>query len=67
MIQYQVGTAVLAVYPDGQAILQDEGATIHRSPLDEVNTKFNHQLDPDQASKMADRRLIYGVLRMCWE
>ena len=42
MIQYQVGTAVLEVYPDGQAILQDDEATIHRFPFDEVNTNFNH-------------------------
>ena len=57
MIKVQVGPAVKAVYPAGDAIFQDDGATIHRAgvALQAVKETFNHRLEPkDQANKMAD-------------
>ena len=57
MIKVSVGPAVRAVYPAGDAIFQDDGATIHRAAvsLQAVEATFNHRLKPkDQANKMAD-------------
>ena len=57
MIKVQVGPAVKAVYPAGDAIFQDDGATIHRAgvALQAVKETFNHRLEPkDQANKLAD-------------
>lgn len=57
MIREKAGPAILALYPEGDAIFQDDNATIHRSrvSLTAVAETFNRRLDPAiQASKMAD-------------
>lgn len=57
MIREKVGPEVLAVYPEGDAVFQDDGATIHRaaSSLAAVAETFKFRLSPDdQANKMAD-------------
>ena len=69
MIKEQVGPAILEVYPDGQAIFQDDGATIHRAriSMDAVHETFKHRVDPaDQASKMADIwpiENVWGIIK----
>ena len=69
MIKEQVGPAILEVYPDGQAIFQDDGATIHRAriSMNAVHETFKHRVDPaDQASKMADIwpiENVWGIIK----
>ena len=57
MILEKVGPAVLGLFPEGDAIYQDDGATIHPAAisLDAVRETFQERLEPDiQASTMAD-------------
>ena len=69
MIKEQVGPTILEVYPDRQAIFQDDGATIQRAriSIDAVHEIFNHRVDPaDQASKLADIwpiENVWGIIK----
>lgn len=57
------------IYPAGNAIFQDDGATIHRCPaaLAAVNDCFRYRVDPAlQAPKMADFwpiENVWGILK----
>ena len=57
MVKEKALPAVLKVYPEGNAIWQDDGARIHRCPeaLKAVEESFKSRIDPEiQAPKMAD-------------
>ena len=57
MVREKAGPAVLQLYPEGNAIWQDDGARIHRCPevLEAVAATFRYRVDPVlQAPKMAD-------------
>ena len=57
MIKEKVGPAVLEVYPEGNAIFQDDTASIHRTEtaLQTVSDTFRFRLDhSSQAPKTAD-------------
>ena len=64
MIRHLAAPAVREVYPEGDAIFQDDNATIHRAQIsmNAVKDSFSERLDPAlQASKMADIYLIENV------
>ena len=57
MIKNEVRNGVDRVFPNGDAIFQDDGASIHRLQvsLEAVSSTFSSRVSPkDQASKMAD-------------
>ena len=61
MIREKAGPAINALYPNGDAIFQDDNATIHRSHVSiaAVDETFRFRVKPSlQASKMAD---IYPI------
>ena len=64
MVREKAGPAVLQLYPEGNAIWQDDGARIHRCPeaLEAVAATFRYRVDPVlQAPKMADFLPIENV------
>ena len=69
LIREKASRAARRIYPAGNAIFQDDNATIHRCPtfLAAVNDCFWHRVDPAlQAPKMAGFRPIenvWGILK----
>ena len=65
MIREKAGPAVRQVYPDGSAVFQDDGATIHRAAisLDAVAETFKSRVDYDlrlQRWQMYGRSKMFG-------
>ena len=69
LIREKASRAARRIYPAGNAIFQDDGATIHRCPaaLAAVNDCFRYRVDPAlQAPKMADFwpiENVWGILK----
>ena len=66
MIREKAGPAVRQVYPDGSAVFQDDGATIHRAAisLDAVAETFKSRVDYDlrlQRWQMYGRSKMFGL------